>query len=142
VEERETEVEKKSDIISIYVMAEAEKSFGGYDLLQTILAYDLQYGDMQIFHRYADSKTKKDLLFSLVSATEPGDFNLQEMSTFSCRGLILFMDVSKLSHPSRVFELMLETATHLSKDLGGELRFNQSDLLTEEAVNAMRKRLR
>jgi cell division protein ZipA len=139
---KETELEQKPDIISIYVMAPEGKSFGGYDLLQTILAYDMQYGEMQIFHRYVDNKAKTDLLFSLVSATEPGDFDLQEMGSFSCRGLILFMDVSKLEHPHQVFELMLETANHLAEDLDGELQLNQTEVLTQEAIEAIRKRLR
>lgn len=134
--------EKNSDIISLYVTAPEEKTFGGYDLLQTILANDMQYGDMQIFHRYADKNTKTKLLFSLVSANEPGDFNLQEIGAFSCKGLILFMNTSKLDRPLQAFNAMLKTATHLAEDLGGELKLNQNKILTEETIKEIRQSLR
>lgn len=130
------------DIISIYIMAKSGQSFGGYDLLQTILANDMQYGDMQIFHRYADSTTKTNLLFSLVSATEPGDFNLQEIGAFSCKGLILFMKIPEVDKSLQAFNSMLKTAKSLAEDLDGELKIDQECELTEKIVEEIKASLK
>lgn len=131
-----------TDIISLYVMAKKGKHFGGYDLLQTILDHDMQYGDMQIFHHYQDNEVSGTPLFSLASATEPGEFNLQQMGSFSCRGLILFMRISDVADPLAVFEDMLGKATHLAEVLDGELRLGQDKALTEELIKEIREDLR
>ena len=76
-EENHVKSQKKSipNFISIRIMAEEGKTFGGYDLLQSLLANRLNYGEMKLFHQYADA-TKKQKLYSLASANEPGDFEL------------------------------------------------------------------
>lgn len=110
------------DFIVIYVIAKEGAVFASYDLLQAILATGMQYGAMNIFHFVEESQAGAQTLFSLASATEPGDFDLNTMGDFSCSGLTMFMHISRVSDPTDVFHLMLETAEQLAEDLNGELR--------------------
>ncbi len=110
----------KDDILLLMVLAKPGSSFASYDLLQAILATGLQYGEMNIFHYY--TTVKKDVkLFSLASATKPGDFNLDRMGEFSCNGLTLFMDLRNSPDPELAFNTMLNTAFQLADDLDGVL---------------------
>ena len=71
-----------NDLLVISVVAEPGMQFGSYDLLQAISATGMQFGEMNIFHYKIGNET----LFSLSSATEPGDFNLDRMGDFVCEG--------------------------------------------------------
>jgi cell division protein ZipA len=130
--------------ISIRVQAQPPEQFGGYRLLQVLLGNRLDYGDLHLFHRYADvRKTKK--LFSVASDVEPGDFDLNKMNNMFCNGLILYMNAAQHEDPVNVFEDMLETAQTITQDLGGLLMSGEQKLWTEEAtakilnaLNAMR----
>ncbi len=112
----------KDDFIMISVIAKNGGCFASYDLLQAILATGMQYGAMNIFHFVEDSPRGKITLFSLASATEPGEFDLNNVGNITCAGLTLFMNIARVPDPGDVFVLMLETAEQLAEDLNGELR--------------------
>jgi len=109
--------DNSDELLVLSVMAKDGQNFGSYDLLQVISAAGLKFGEMNIFHYYADNKT----LFSLVSAKAPGDFNLDKMGDFSCPGLMLFMHLKSTPNQRETFYLMLSAAEHLADDLDGEL---------------------
>jgi FtsZ-interacting cell division protein ZipA len=121
-----------NDLLVISVVAAPGMQFGSYDMLQAISAAGLQFGEMNIFHYKIGDET----LFSLSSASEPGDFNLDRIGDFFCEGLTLFTNLREVSHPESVFELMLNTAEQLEEDLNGELRMGTRKPWTEEAYQA------
>lgn len=110
----------EDEIICINVLAK-EGQFVSYDLLQAITATGMQYGAMNIFHYYESTPQGTVTLFSLASATEPGDFDLNHIGDFVCAGLILFMKIHQVPDAEEVFEIMLDTAEQLADDLQGEL---------------------
>jgi len=114
----------RKDLLVLSVMAKSGRRFGSYDLLQIISGVGLQFGDMNIFHYYSNTPQIEagTPLFSLVSAEEPGDFQLDQFGNFSCSGLMLFMNMKSVSNPRAVFHQMLMTAERLTEDLDGELR--------------------
>jgi cell division protein ZipA len=115
-------VEWVDDILVLSVLAKSNTRFGSYDLLQAITATGMQFGEMNIFHYYLPTNAGRKALFSLASATKPGDFNLDSMGDFSCVGLTLFMDLKGIEDPEFAFSLMFKTAEQLADDLDGELR--------------------
>lgn len=105
-------------IVALHVIAKDGKVFAGYELLQILLSLGLRFGEMNIFHYHRDANVQQDVLFSLISATEPGVFDLLNMGAFSCKGLTLFMrKVEDVQDNNMRYELMLKTASHLSEDL-------------------------
>lgn len=113
---------KPDEFIILSVLAKEGNQFASYELLQAILAAGMQFGDMNIFHYYdPNAQGSKDPLFSLASATKPGHFDLQKIGEFSCPGLTLFMNVSKVRDPATSFTIMLSVAEELAEELDGEL---------------------
>jgi cell division protein ZipA len=130
-----------NDLIILNVMAQPGQFFESYDLIQAISSAGLHFGDMNIFHYYLTTPTKKITLFSLASATEPGDFDMDHIGDFSCAGLTLFMNVGDVPDPMKSFELMLITAQQLADDLGGELRAGQKQVWSPELLQQYRQRV-
>jgi cell division protein ZipA len=110
-----------NDYIILQLMAPKQRPYRGYELIQTLSSAGFHYGKMNIFHYYADPLEKKELLFSLASAIEPGTFDLDHIGEINCPGLCLFMSIRKVNAARTAFELMLETAQILIQDLGGTL---------------------
>jgi len=139
---QETEVNSEEMFLSIYILAEHNRPFVGYELLQALLSSGLRYGDMNIFHRYERIHGRGTPLFSLASATEPGTFDLNRMGEVSCQGLCLFMDLSGVRDPIMAFEKMIDTANQLVDDLGGEIRDQNGQIFTIDSLNTYREQVR
>ncbi len=129
-------------IIAINILATGADQFVGYELLQAILSSGMRFGSMNIFHRYEQLNGKGNTLFSLVSATEPGTFDLSDIGGFACKGLTLFLHLDNTPNLSSNFELMLGTARQLAQDLGGELFDEQRQPLTDQTIRHYRERIR
>jgi FtsZ-interacting cell division protein ZipA len=118
-----TEKNYASDILVLSIIAQPDHEFSSYDLLHAIYATGLAFGEMNIFHYYDPTPgAAKAALFSLASATEPGEFDLDKIGDYSCSGLTLFTVLGNVPNPQQAFELMLNAAEQLADDLNGELR--------------------
>ncbi len=107
--------------IILQLMAPLQRPFQGYELIQTLTSVGFHYGKMNIFHFYADPLNKKDLLFSLASAIEPGTFDLDNIGEIVCPGLCLFMSIHQVKSVTTAFDLMWDTIQTVAQDLGGVL---------------------
>ncbi|KTD40021.1 cell division protein ZipA C-terminal FtsZ-binding domain-containing protein [Legionella parisiensis] len=134
----EVEAMAKTDnplTVMIFLVAKENRQFAGYELLQTVLAAGLRFGEGQLFHRHQFSNGQGPVLCSLAAATATGVFDLQNIGAFSVRGLCLYMYSSK--NPGidvERFAVMLETARQLSEGLDAHLLDDQRQLLTEERI--------
>jgi cell division protein ZipA len=129
--------------IALNVFAQDTQSFSGYELLQALLAAGLRFGEMSIFHRYQQDNGQGPILFSLASATEPGTFDIQQMGTFSCQGLLMFMELS--GHPQideERFDLLLATARQLAEDLAAVVLNERREPLVDNQVVQYKTRIR
>lgn len=129
------------DFLILSVLAKPGSHFGSYDLLQTISATGMHFGEMNIFHYYSSIEDKKSKLFSLASATKPGDFDLDRIGDFSCKGLTLFIDLSRVLEPGLALDLMLKTAEQLADDLDGELYAGPNKPWSAELLQQYKQRI-
>jgi FtsZ-interacting cell division protein ZipA len=120
-------------LIVFYLRAEQGKPYAGYELLQTILSTGLRFGDMNIFH-HADG-------FSLSSMTAPGTFVLDQMGSFSCTGLSLFLALENSDDPMKGFQSMLNVADQLVKALSGDVLDEGQALLSKDKVLELHQEL-
>lgn len=126
----------------LHVMAKADQTFKGYELLQALLSQGLRFGEMSIFHRYQNTNGKGPVLFSLTSAVEPGTFDIHNMGRCSSPGLTLFMASSgKSDHDLERFELMYETALNLAKELSGECLDKQRAVVTDATFTRYKQQI-
>lgn len=121
--------------LMLFLLAKDNRQFAGYELLQTLLAAGLRFGEGQLFHRHQFPNGQGPVLCSLAAATESGTFDLQNIGGFSVRGLCLFMQTS--ANPSidgERFAVILDTARLLSEELDGHLLDDQRKPLTNEGI--------
>lgn len=134
----EAVVEKKAEApasIMMFLLAKENRQFAGYELLQTVLAAGLRFGEGHLFHRHQMANGQGSVLCSLAAATATGVFDLQNIGAFSVRGLCLFMHTSKnpATNAER-FTVLLETAKQLSEGLDAHLLDDQRKPLTQSSI--------
>lgn len=129
-------------VVALFVMSPAHSPYNGYELLQTLLAVGLRYGQMNIFHRHEKQNGLGEIQFSLASAAKPGTFDLQSMGGFSTPGLSLFVELKAVTDPMQAYELMLETAMQLAEELGGVVTDERHERLTKEQVQRHKTEIR
>jgi cell division protein ZipA len=130
------------EVLPIYVIARNRGTFKGQDLLQILLACDLRFGRMNIFHRYEKANGKGAVQFSVANLVEPGTFNLDRIEEFSTPGVCLFLSLPGPEAPYKAFDYMVETANVLVKHLDGELRDEAHSAMTQQTLEHCRQRIR
>lgn len=121
--------------LMMFLQAKENRQLAGYELLQTVLAAGLRFGEGHLFHRHQHSNGQGPILCSLAAATATGVFDLQNIGAFSVRGLCLFMQSSGNSTiDAERFSIMLETAKQLTDDLDTHLLDEKQRPLTKERL--------
>lgn len=130
--------ERPEKILVIHVLAQDGK-FRGQGLLEALVDLDMTWADMEIFHRFDE---RGQPMFSLANAVEPGTFDMSTMDRMETPGVILFMKAHELADPETVYNDMLEVATRLSEELGGEMRDETRSVLTPQTIEHCRQDIR
>jgi cell division protein ZipA len=90
-------------------------------VLLALRAAGLKHGRYGIFHKHPD-EFSDDELFSVANLTEPGSFDLVRASETRIRGMSFFMTLPGPGDPVDRFDVMVQTARDLARDLEAELR--------------------
>ncbi|MDP3560434.1 MAG: cell division protein ZipA C-terminal FtsZ-binding domain-containing protein [Legionellaceae bacterium] len=126
----------------LFLLAPENRELEGYELLQTILACGLRFGEGQLFHRHQFSNGQGEVLCSLATATATGTFDLQNIGDFSARGLCLYMNVTQnLEANQRCFEAFMDTAKCLGESLNARLLDDKKNVFDEVAYVQYKSRL-
>lgn len=121
--------------VMIFLLAKENRHLAGYELLQTLLAAGLRFGEGQLFHRHQHANGQGPVLCSLAAATPSGVFDLQNIGAFSVRGLCMFMQPSgNPTIDAERFSIMLDTAKQLSEGLDTHLLDENRRPLTEASL--------
>lgn len=116
--------------------------FDGYHLLRVMLQHNLELGQNQFFHRYAQSNGQGNVLFSVASNETPGTFDVVNIARLQCRALIFFSNISTHEAPLEVFDEMFTTAKQVAKVLGAELQISRNKACTPDDVLKLRESLK
>ncbi|WP_373090369.1 cell division protein ZipA [Zhongshania sp.] len=130
------------ELIVLNVMSPTGKPFKGNDLLQILMACDVRYGKMNIFHRYENADGSGQIQFSVANLVEPGNFDLDEIDEFSTPGVVFFMNLPGPADSIKAYEAMVETARCLVKNLEGELRDQTHSVATKQTLEHYKQRIR
>ena len=131
-----------SEVIVINVLSKGGGIFAGEQLMQSMLASGMRFGDMSIFHRYANADGTGKILFSMANGVKPGTFTIDNLEATETPALSLFMSLPGPEKPMQAFALMEETARRLALDLGGELKDEQFSVMTQQTLEHCRQRIR
>jgi len=121
-------------IITLSLIARGENGFVGEKLLHCMLSRGLRFGNMDIFHRHKNTSGEGPVQFSLANALNPGTFNLDDMGSFQTKAVTMFMILPGPKEPLKSYQMMLETAQHLAKELDGQLVDNTKSVLTQQTI--------
>jgi cell division protein ZipA len=137
IEETQSEEQAVPGVtLMMFILAKENRQFAGYELLQTVLAAGLRFGEGGLFHRYQYSNGDGSVVCSLAAATAAGIFDLQNIGAFSVRGLCLYMQSTNNLHVNAErFSVMLDTARQLSDGLDAYLLDDNRRPLTEERLS-------
>lgn len=136
--EEQVDAQPLAKNIMIFLAAQGQNIFAGYDLLQTLLSCGLRYGDAGLFHRHQHASGQGPVLFSLAAATATGMFDLQNIGAMSVKGLCMFMELSgNISIDTERFEIFIQTARQLAEDLHADLLDERQRPLTTQTIHRL-----
>lgn len=130
------------EVFVINVISKDKDGYSGAKLLEILLACDIRYGDMDIFHRSEAKKSGGKHQFSVANLVEPGIFKLDGMRHMKTPGVVFFMRLPGPSNPMNAFDAMVETAECIVRNLGGEMRDQNKSVMTKQTVAHDRERVR
>ncbi len=126
------------DVIQFSIRAPENDDFNGAVLIPALESVGLVYGDLKIFERL-DDKNLVD--FGVASMVKPGTFPEQDLESFSCPGIVFFMQPKEVDEPLAVFDDLVSTVVRLTQQLGGKAQDHQMQSLTQETVDLFRKQM-
>ena len=129
---------KDSDLLVLRLTAPGQKTFVGEPLVEALRRRGLRYGEMDIFHRR--DPQSQTVWFSVANLVEPGHFNLAKISEFVTPGLIFFLKLPGPEDPQAALKDMIEIASSLASELGGELRDENMNLWSGQSQAQYRRR--
>ena len=127
-------------ILVLHVTAPKEMVFVGADLFSALEEIGLRFGEGGIFHCYPelDEGEQGPPLFSVANILEPGTFEPGEPGEqFTTPGVVLFMRVPGPQPARATIETMLLKSQQLAQLLGGEIRDQNRNPLTESGIQSM-----
>lgn len=129
------------EVLILHVMAKDAGGFKGPDLLHILLACDVRYGEMDIFHRHEETRGRGPIQFSIANAVEPGTFDLNNINEFSTPGVTFFMRLPGPKDPLAAYDHMVETARCIVNNLDGKLLDRSMNPVTTRTLDSDRARL-
>ena len=102
--------QEQLEVITLYVTGDIQ----GAILLQMTTELGLKYGDMDIFHRHAESSGHGPILFSVANMFNPGTFDIHNMERFETQGIVLFMTLPLKSDGHQAFTMMYNAANKIA----------------------------
>ena len=129
-------------VFILYVVAQAEEGFSGTDILETLLACDLRFGDMDFFHRHERASGRGPIEFSVANMMKPGVFDIDNMEPLQTRGLMFFVTLPGPADMLKAFDYMYETVKVVAKSLGGDIQDETRSVITRQSLEHMRQQIR
>jgi cell division protein ZipA len=129
---------QQDKIVTLHIMAPAHSPFRGKDLLRAFALTGLEYGDMNIYHRFISADGQPRNAWVLANLVNPGTFDPEQMDGFSTPGVSLFLRLPGPVEGVRALDDMVETARRLASELNGELRDETRSALSRQRTEHLR----
>ena len=129
-------------VLMLSVVASTGSQFHGAELLPQLLTLGFKYGSMEIFHRHEDSAGTGPVLFSLANMLNPGTFDVDNMESFQTPGVTLFLTLPNDADANQSFNMMLNAAQKLARELGGQVLDDTRSVLNNQKIRHYQERIR
>lgn len=126
----------ESEKMIIFYLIANNGMINGQVLLESLVPWNLEFGEMGIFHLKTETGQVK---FSLANAVEPGNFELNSIKELETPGVIMFMKVHEQTEPDVVFDEMLEVARSVSEELDCQMMDESQSVVTPQTIQHYRQ---
>jgi len=134
--------EQATDVLVLNIRAPGDREITGAALLPMLLTLGLKFGEQDIFHRHVNTNGKGPVLFSLANLFKPGVFDIDNIETFSTRGLSLFMMLPIEGDAQQVFNMMHNAARKLADEFSCQILDGSRGVLTKQGLQKYSERIR
>lgn len=131
-------VEQK--IVTLRVVAKDKDAFRADELVLNLRGIGMRHGKFGIFHRY-DGTDEKDVVFSVASLVEPGNFDLENIKEQQIPGISMFMVLPGPIDGADAFDLLTTAARALSQSLNAELLDESGSTLSIQRERYLREEI-
>ena len=125
-------------LLVLYLVAPANQVFPGAAVGAALEAAGLRYGEMHIYHRYADGDAGGTPVFGAANLVEPGTLEIEALAATGTPGLTLFLQLPGPLRPLQAFDLFAGCAQRIAEQLGGELRDQSRSALSRQTLEHLR----
>ncbi len=130
------------EVLVINLKAREGQEIPGSALLPLLLTLGFKFGEQDIFHRHVTASGSGPVLFSLANMFKPGVFDIDNMETFTTRGLSLFMIMPTPEEPHGVFNMMHNAARKLADEFSLIMLDGRRSTLTKQSLQQYVERIR
>lgn len=130
----------ESQVLALSVTA--REQFKGVSLFKLVEACGMEFGEMDIFHRFEDDKGTGAIQFSMVNGVKPGHFDLAQRDTFVTPAVSFFLQMGEPADLMNAFECMLATAQCVADNLKGEVKDENHSVMRPQTIEHYRQKIR
>ena len=130
------------DSVLIVTVVAKDTELDGSGLKQVVEACGMEFGDMDVFHRFEDGADQGAVQFSMANAIKPGTFDYAQIEQTSLPGVSFFMSMNEPLDPKNALECMLATAETVANHLNGSLLDDDKSVLRPQTKEHYRERVR
>lgn len=118
----ESALAQAEHIVALYVMPNAGRTLSGERTIQLLRQFGLRYGEMSLFHRFADADGTGPLMFSVLryASTGPSGFDLETLPAEQVEGLAFFLALPS-KHAVAGYDTMVSISTLLAREIHGQV---------------------
>ena len=136
-----TNVDDPNAVLIVTVVAK-DQYLNGSALKRVVQACGMEFGDMDVFHRFEDGADQGAVQFSMANAINPGTFDIDTMDETSTPGVSFFMSMDEPLDPKKALECMLATAETVALHLHGDLLDDDRSVLRPQTKEHYKERIR
>ena len=141
VEDHSGPTEDPERVFMLHVSAKEGSEFNCGRLVDVAGACGMRFGKMDIFHRHQEDNGHGKVQFSMVSAIQPGCFDLDNVDDQFTPGVTFFMSLPGPVNNIQAFDYMFETAKVIANNMGGEVKDEQQSVMTAQTAEHIRQQI-
>lgn len=130
------------EVLVLNVKAAEDNEISGAALLPLLLTLGFKFGDQDIFHRHVNSNGKGPVLFSLANMFKPGSFDIDNLETFSTKGVSLFMILPIEGDAHQVFNMMHNAARKIADEFEAQVLDGRRSVLSKQGLQQYIEKIR
>ncbi|NOH32035.1 cell division protein ZipA [Vibrio chagasii] len=142
VEETKQDEELGLEVVVLNVHCAGEIPFIGTELFRSMENNGLTYGEMSIYHCFAQSTDEPKVIFSVANMMQPGTLEHDDPADFTTKGISFFMTLPCYGQADQNFNVMLSAAQKIADDMGGNVLDESRNLMTPNRLSDYRKQIR